>query len=1150
MAIHEELRPDDDSLPYLMARLARGLSVDNAARTAGRVAVPNADGTSETILGANGVASWVGDTTPPGRPLGVNATAHLGTALVRWDGELEGGIPEDFLRVDVYARKAGDSGEGTLVGSMRDAGETATGVFDAGSTIDVWAVALDNAHDSNGFPAYNVSEESEHVQVEILPIVSQQEFDEAADNILAAADESAKAHVELVESTMDEISDAVAENTDAIELEKTLREEGVKAAQDTANNVKFETEKLKGDYAGMATDVANAQADIVKLATQTGNLAETTIVKSVVEYAVGTSNTIAPTLSTYWTGEPNNSPSVLVDPWCTETPTHTPGSYMWMRTRVTYGDGHQDVSSPVLVTGNTGAPGEPGKAGLPGTPGSNGKTSYLHLAYSNSADGSKDFSVSDSNRDYIGQYTDFSEADSTDHKKYTWSKIKGAQGAPGLKGDPGDKGLPGAPGADGRTSYAHFAYANSSDGRTDFSTTNGVGKSYIGQYVDFTEADSTDPTRYTWSLVKGPQGNPGAQGVSVTAITPFYCITSSKPAQPTNKAPGGSWTTTEPAYVKDKSLYTCQRVDYSNGQWSWTTVQLSSSYGLASVALMTANGKNKRWVQKDAPSSADLQQSDEWWQTSSKPLETYWTGEPNNSPSVLVDHSDEVEHIYVWNGSRWNEQLLSAQYLIVPGTIDAGLVTARFFDGAVVKGGAFLTSNERIRLTNAGFIMVDASGHPLVTLDATTGTATFQDVHIIDGVMSAGEVVGATIKGGEYNILDKSGRQIGTINSSGMDLGGKLVYGYSSTLKQYCLTLDGIIMAKGEMRGGTMVAPYIYSNAEYNSSDPKRKYRGVAITDGGMLIYKGNGTDDTIFAFDVSQNKLIMDGAIQTNGEIRGAKLTGDIVNGGKVVGGTISTRSEDKRGITLNGNQLNAYNEQGQTILSLNGAGNGTALLTGGLKTAQSGRRLEVTNQVYDSVSVGAISGYDTVGESWHIVGTSDRTNGTSTDWYTASLEIGINPQQPEFAVRYYNRYQVTVMSMLADRIDIVGSGSGESPYGTGVYVNNQRIDWQQEWHDLTLKSGLSAVGSAPQYGQRAGLLCFRGRIRCTANGDSALTDLSLAFPGFQKSAVNRTWIIGTMKNNVASTARCYISANTTVLSVNGGPWDWVDIGSVVIAL
>lgn len=75
--------------------------------------------------------------------------------------------------------------------------------------------------------------------------------------------------------------------------------------------------------------------------------------------------------------------------------------------------------------GLRGLQGKDGKNGIPGKAGADGKTPYLHIAYSNSADGSKDFSVTDSKRDYIGQYTDFFKADSTDYKKYSWSKIKG-----------------------------------------------------------------------------------------------------------------------------------------------------------------------------------------------------------------------------------------------------------------------------------------------------------------------------------------------------------------------------------------------------------------------------------------------------------------------------------------------------------------------------------------------------------------------------------------------------------------------------------------------------------------------------------------------------------------------------------------------------
>ncbi|MEE8865473.1 MAG: hypothetical protein SOI40_03435 [Lactococcus lactis] len=117
---------------------------------------------------------------------------------------------------------------------------------------------------------------------------------------------------------------------------------------------------------------------------------------------------------------------------------------------------------------------------------------------------------------YIGQYTDFAQADSTNPSAYTWSLIRGndgERGPQGLKGDPGATGIPGQPGADGKTSYLHIAYATNSTGTAGFDVSNATGKTYIGQYTDFTSADSTDPSKYTWSLIKGDKGDKGERGI-------------------------------------------------------------------------------------------------------------------------------------------------------------------------------------------------------------------------------------------------------------------------------------------------------------------------------------------------------------------------------------------------------------------------------------------------------------------------------------------------------------------------------------------------------------------------------------------------------------------------------------------------------------
>lgn len=153
------------------------------------------------------------------------------------------------------------------------------------------------------------------------------------------------------------------------------------------------------------------------------------------------------------------------------------------------------------IEGPAGPPGLDGNDGLPGAPGADGQTSYVHFAYANSADGTVDFTTgAPAGRYYVGVYTDFTAADSTTPGDYTWSLQRGADGA---------NGTPGAPGADGSATYVHIAYATAADGSTGFSTTDGAGKTYIGTYTDGTLADSTNPAVYTWSLIKGADGQNG-----------------------------------------------------------------------------------------------------------------------------------------------------------------------------------------------------------------------------------------------------------------------------------------------------------------------------------------------------------------------------------------------------------------------------------------------------------------------------------------------------------------------------------------------------------------------------------------------------------------------------------------------------------------
>ena len=224
--------------------------------------------------------------------------------------------------------------------------------------------------------------------------------------------------------------------------------------------------------------------------------------------------------------------------WTTGNVTRPAGATVWMRTKITYGDGRTTVTGATPVTGDTGpmgqqglqgatgegpagpqgpqgVPGEPGEDGLPGAPVRREGRPRICISRTRISvrTGRTGFSTVDSNRDYIGQYTDFTQADSSDPSKYTWSKIKGATGAQGLKGRSGRDGSSGCSGC-GRQDVLRAFRLRELGGRQDRfqHDQRQTSKRYIGQYVDFVEADPTDPTKYTWSAHRRCAGAAGPAG--------------------------------------------------------------------------------------------------------------------------------------------------------------------------------------------------------------------------------------------------------------------------------------------------------------------------------------------------------------------------------------------------------------------------------------------------------------------------------------------------------------------------------------------------------------------------------------------------------------------------------------------------------------
>lgn len=172
--------------------------------------------------------------------------------------------------------------------------------------------------------------------------------------------------------------------------------------------------------------------------------------------------------------------------------------YKWSKIK-----GEQGEQGPQGATGPQGERGPTGSQGIPGT------SSYFHVKYSANSNGNP---MTDTPNTYIGTAVTTSPTAPTSYTSYTWARFKGAQG------ERGEQGIPGIDGENGQAGYLHIKY---SDDGSSFTANNGeTPGAWIGQYVDFTEADSTVFSKYKWSKIKGDKGDKGDTGLPGAMLRP------------------------------------------------------------------------------------------------------------------------------------------------------------------------------------------------------------------------------------------------------------------------------------------------------------------------------------------------------------------------------------------------------------------------------------------------------------------------------------------------------------------------------------------------------------------------------------------------------------------------------------------------------
>lgn len=410
---------------------------------------------------------------------------------------------------------------------------------------------------------------------------------------------------------------------------------------------------------------------------------------------------------------------------------------------------------------------DPEEVGMKGEKGDDGRTSYVHIAYSNSSDGGVDFSTTDpSNRAYTGYYTDFEMIDSTDPSKYEWQRTKGDSGKDGVAGKDG-VGLQ-------STSITYASHTNAS---TPPSTgwqaevpTVPAGQ-YLWTKTVWTYTDESSETGYSVARMgqdgaKGNDGIAGKDGVGIKTTVIEYVVGTSGTVRPTY-----GWDTKIPVTPEGQYLWT-------RTKWTYTDNTTETGYSVAKQGANGANGANgsngvgiaTTIIEYNKSTNSTTPPSTGWtstipsisggqylWTrvtlnyTDGKKAESYtvarqgedgadgqlFTGETeppdfNEGDIWYKVVSGKVTGVYEANGGAWVEIPFESSVIaetIIGKTIQASHLTGSTIDGGKISGAEFL--NEYTNVT---------SGVNQVT-DGKLG--------IKDGILQAGSTYYLTNSAGE-----------------------------------------------------------------------------------------------------------------------------------------------------------------------------------------------------------------------------------------------------------------------------------------------------------------------------------------------------------------------------------------------------------------
>ena len=384
----------------------------------------------------------------------------------------------------------------------------------------------------------------------------------------------------------------------------------------------------------------------------------------------------------------------------------------------------------------------------------------------------------------------------------------------------GEDGTNGTAGANG---YVHTAWATSADGSQGFSTSVSAGKTYLGVYTDNTAADSQRYQDYSWSLIKGADGE---DGIGITSIVEQYYLSTSSTTQT-----GGTWSTTQPTWESGKYIWTRSEIT-----WDTTPATTTTTTPILATALTQANSQAK--AANDAVDAISTQQA----------------------IFNLLTNNGALQGLYMSGGQLY----VNASYIL---------------SGILALGGA--------NNTNGRLIVYDESGNVVATLDkdglAATGDLVIQKTvpssrrgraEITDGTFYP-----RTTRAGMQNI--------GLIISSKCLTSGayynhnntvQIFPNYRGTLNNSVIFADSALELQSQQHN---YSPYTINGG----MDPEHNATKLVIGNGGLnLYYEVLGSSSTSNnTFGVSQGGSVSCKGMTITGNLKVQQTSTDIALWGDV---------------------------------------------------------------------------------------------------------------------------------------------------------------------------------------------------------------------------------------------------------------------------